>query len=88
MQIEAAVRKSPKMPDFSGLEIMTQANADPSGAAVTQGFNSWVAAQQKDAATIAKQGRLLREEMEAGNRARGQPKPGAGQKKKEEEAGG
>ena len=64
VQIEAAVRRSPKLPDFSGLEVMTQAAADPSGAAITQGFNAWVASQQKDAATIAKQGRLLREEID------------------------
>ena len=88
IQIEAAVRRSPKTPDFNGLEVMTQANADPSGAAVTTIFNTWVASQQKDLATIAKQGRLLREETAAGDHSQtsGTGKKNKKEKVKEEEA--
>ena len=65
VQIEAAVKKNPKIPDFSGLDIMLDANTDASGAAVTTTFNTWVADQQKAAAQISKQNRVLKEELDA-----------------------
>ena len=62
VQIETAVRRNAKIPDFTGLECMLDARTDSSGAAVTATFDSWVTDRQKDAANIQKQGRLLREE--------------------------
>ncbi|CAK0814522.1 unnamed protein product, partial [Prorocentrum cordatum] len=65
VQIEAAVRRNPEVPDFTGLGVLASASTDESGAATTAAFSQWVADRQKDQATIAKQGRLLREEKEA-----------------------
>ena len=62
MQIETAVRRNPKVPDFTGLECMLDSRTDSSGAAVTATFDSWVTERQRDAANIQKQGRLVREE--------------------------
>ena len=76
VQIEAAVRRNPKVPDYSGLEVFLAANTDESGAATTVVFNQWVADRQKDQAQIAKQGRLLREEKEAEKKRAADPKGG------------
>jgi hypothetical protein len=62
VQIETAVRRNAKVPDFTGLDCMLDARTDSSGAAVTATFDSWVTDRQKDMANIQKQGRLLREE--------------------------
>jgi hypothetical protein len=73
VQIEAAVKRNPKVPDYSGLDIFMNTNTDESGAATTAAFSQWVADRQRDQAQIAKQGRLLREEKEAAaKRAGGQ----------------
>ena len=76
VQIEAAVRRNPKVPDFSGLDVLMSAATDESGAATTAVFTQWVADRQKDQATIAKQGRLLREEKEAERKRAADPKKG------------
>lgn len=64
VQLEAAARRNPKAPDLTGLEVMMEAHADASGAAITAGFDQWVMEQQRSRAQIAKQGRLMREEAE------------------------
>ena len=64
VQLESAVRRNPKAPDFGGLDVMLEGHTDASGAAATQGFDQWVMEQQRAKAQIAKQGRLLREEAE------------------------
>jgi hypothetical protein len=67
------VKRNPKVPDYSGLDIFMNTNTDESGAATTAAFSQWVADRQRDQAQIAKQGRLLREEKEAAaKRAGGQ----------------
>ena len=78
VQIEAAVRRNPKVPDFSGLDVLMSAATDESGAATTAVFTEWVADRQKDQATIAKQGRLLREEKDAERKRAADPKKGSG----------
>ncbi|CAK0836811.1 unnamed protein product, partial [Prorocentrum cordatum] len=74
VQIEVAVRRNAKVPDFTGLDVLMSASTDESGAATTAVFSQWVANGQKDQATIAKQGRLLREEKEAERKRAADPK--------------
>ena len=62
VQIETAVRRNPKVPDYTGLECMLDSCTDSSGAAVTATFDSWVTERQRDAANTQKQGHLVREE--------------------------
>ena len=51
--------------------------AEHLGAAVAQGFNSWLSTVQRDDAQILKQGRLLREERQAEAKRKGDGgKPG------------
>ena len=64
VQVERAVQRNPKAPDFTGLDVIMEGHVDTSGAAVTHTFDTWVADQQRAKAQIAKQGRLLREEWE------------------------
>lgn len=79
VQLEAAVRRNPKVPDFSGLEAMMEAHFDLSGAATTDRFNQWVMEQQRTQAQISKQSRLLREEAEHDrNKEHSKPQKGAG----------
>ena len=73
VRIETAVARSPKSPDFSGLDVMLISNTTEAGGAMTAKFSAWVADQQKSQATILKQSRLHREERtaEAKRRAKG-----------------
>ena len=64
-QIELAVRKSPKNPDFDGLEFLLETAVDASGAAVLPSIAKWLGeAQHKEAFTL-KQMRLWTEERAA-----------------------
>lgn len=78
VQLEAAARRNPKAPDFTGLEVMIEAHADASGAAITAGFDQWVMEQQRSRAPIAKQGRLMREEAELERKKHDSKTKGAG----------
>ena len=61
-QIELAVRKSPKSPDFDGLEFLLETAVDATGAAVLPSIAKWLGeAQHKEAFTL-KQMRLWTEE--------------------------
>ena len=64
-QIEMAVRRNPKQPDFEGLELYTSQVLDETGAVAATGFTNWMSQRQRDEAQILKQGRLLREERAA-----------------------
>ena len=64
-QLEAAVRKNPKAPDFDGLDHLLETAVDSSGAAVTPAIAAWLADKQKDEAFILKQQRLWGEERRA-----------------------
>ena len=83
LQIEAAVDRNPKVPDFEGLEMMLTSAVAPSGAVITDKFSEWLAGRQRDAAQSMKQGRLLREERAAEQKRRG-GKGGKGENKGED----
>ena len=68
MQIETAVRRSPKTPDYEGLDFHTTQVLDETGAASASSFTGWVSQRQRDEAQTLKQGRLLREERAAENK--------------------
>jgi len=90
LQIQRAVRKSPRSPCFAGLESMLSSALDETGGVVTSKFDEFVAAEQKTAANILKQQRLWSDEIEqdkrknnAGDDAQGSAKGGKGKKKEE-----
>ncbi|CAK0851640.1 unnamed protein product, partial [Prorocentrum cordatum] len=74
VQIEAAARRNPKVTVFTGLDVLMSASTDGGGAATTAAFSQRVEGRQKDQATIAKQGRLLREEKDAERKLAADPK--------------
>eukprot|EP00971_Amphidinium_carterae_P052221 1027986-Amphidinium_carterae.3 len=76
IQIETAVRRNPRQPDFEGLDLMMTSVLDESGAAQASSYMSWATGKQRDEAQVLKQGRLLREEREA--EARRSKKKGGG----------
>ena len=77
LQIEQAVERNPRQPDFEGLEIMLTSALTPAGGAVTEKFNEWLTARQRDQAQTMKQGRLLREERAAAAKKSAAPKGAA-----------
>jgi hypothetical protein len=62
IQIEQAVRRNPKQPDYEGLDIITANMVDDSGAVYTRKFTGWVGEQQRNEAFIMKQSRQYHEE--------------------------
>ena len=62
-QIELAVKKNPKMPDFDGLEELVETAIDSSGGAAIESVDTWLAEKQKVKAFALKQRRLLKEEV-------------------------
>ena len=64
LQIQHAVRRGPKHPNFTGLEAMMASQLDETGGVVTSRFDQWVAEEQKTAATIVKNDRLFVEERD------------------------
>ena len=65
LQIQKAVRKSPKNPDFTGLEPYLRHVADPSGGATTLAFDAHVADVLRAEGAWLKQSRLAKEEQDA-----------------------
>ena len=70
IQIETAVERCPKHPDFSGLSVVEGGVSTGRGAARMPRFREHVAARQKDRAAILKQERLYREEQDKEYRRR------------------
>ena len=64
IQIEMAVERSARSPDFSGLSSVMAGPTTETGAAVTKNFTEWIASRQKDRAQFLKQDRTLREEQQ------------------------
>ena len=64
LQIHQAVRRSPKNPDFNGLQVMTMSRLDSTGGVLTGDFARYVADEQKAEAFTLKQQRLHAEEEE------------------------
>jgi hypothetical protein len=70
-QIELAVRKSPKSPDFEGLEFLLETAVDASGAAVLPSIAKWLGETQHKEAFTLKQMRLWTEERAALDKKKG-----------------
>ena len=83
-QIELAVRKSPKNPDFDGLEFLVETAVDASGAAVLPSIAKWLADSQHKEAFTLKQMRLWAEEKATSDKRKKDPK-GAGKGAREGE---
>ena len=69
-QIELAVRKSPKAPDYDGLEFLLETAVDTSGAAVLPSIAKWLGETQHKEAFTLKQMRLWTEERAANDKKR------------------
>ena len=78
LQIEAAVKKNPRQPDFEGLDAILDSSVDTSGAAIAPKFMAFVADIQKSQALVYKAGRLWQEEQTALKKANTQSAKGAG----------
>ena len=82
VQIETAVRKNPKQPDFEGLDVVMAQPVGDTGDVATRDFSRWVAERQKDEAQILKQNRQWREERANEKKrqkgGKSDPPPGAG----------
>jgi len=71
IRLEVATSRSPKSPDFTGLDLLLHSSVSDVGAAVTSEFSNWLAERQKAQAIVWKQSRLYREEKEAEARKTG-----------------
>ena len=74
VQVEMAVDKNPRHPDFTGLLILVDGTTTSGGASRVPKFTSWVTARQKEQAEIYKQRRLFTEEQ---SKASAEPKAAA-----------
>ena len=80
IQIEQAVRRNPKQPDYEGLDIITANMVDESGAVYTRKFTGWVGEQQRAEAFIMKNSRQYHEEKTAAAKKQIEPPGGANKK--------
>ena len=64
--LEVAVSRSPGAPDFTGLEVISEAPISAHGTAQVSAMNSWITEKLKEKANIQKQSRLFREEFRKG----------------------
>ncbi|CAK0884926.1 unnamed protein product, partial [Prorocentrum cordatum] len=62
-ETEITVERSPRHPDYSGLDVVISAPVNAVGRAPASKVNTWVTDRFKERATIWKQGRLYREEQ-------------------------
>ena len=62
IQIEMAVSRNSKAPDFTGLSVVLSSVTDGSGAVQTRGFHKWVAEKNESRASIMKSERLYHKE--------------------------
>jgi hypothetical protein len=63
IQIEKAVARNPRAPDYTGLHVITQTGVDGRGAAHAPAFDSFIANEQQREAQVLKQNRLWSEEQ-------------------------
>lgn len=78
LQIQRAVRRSPRHPNFDGLDAMLSSALDETGGVVTSRFDAFAAAEQKDAAAILKHGEREADRERQGEQSRGSDDPGPG----------
>ena len=62
-QIEAAVKRSPKQPDYQGLDFMLESAIDETGAMVLPKFDAWVGDLQKAEAKVMAATRIWKDEI-------------------------
>ena len=72
VQIELAVKKNGKTPDYTGLECLMETAVDRSGAAVLPKLSKWIGETQSQEAFVLKQMRLWSEEKTASAKRKGQ----------------
>ena len=65
LQIQRAVKRNPRHPDFSGLDIMMLSTLDETGAIVARKYEEWLAKEAGQNALILKQQRQLKDEEDA-----------------------
>lgn len=63
LTLEMAVARNPSAPDFSGLEVVSEAPITSQGQAFVSSMSTWVTDRLKEKAQIQKQSRLFREEF-------------------------
>ena len=69
IQLEMAVERNPRHPDFSGLSVIVDGPVTATGAVRAPKFANWVADRQKERSQVLKQRRLYGEEQAAQNKA-------------------
>ena len=77
-QIETAVKRNPKVPDYDGLDAMLETTIDSTGAAVAPAFGSWFAELRKTQAVVMKADRQFREEQTALQKDKNKKNDGGG----------
>jgi hypothetical protein len=80
LMIQTAVRRSPKAPDFAGLDAFLSFSLDETGGIIATDFNKFIAEEQKAEAIISKSQRLWRDEQDSENKRRGARNQGKNQK--------
>ena len=76
LQIQSAVKKNARSPDFEGLSEYMKHAGEVSGRVSAPTFEKHIAERQRDAAQILKQNRLAKEEGEAEEKRRRAGRPG------------
>ena len=69
--LQRAVKRSPKAPDFEGLDTYIAHRLDNQGGLLSSDFDKYVAEHQKTEVIIAKSQRMHREEQETERKRRG-----------------
>ena len=83
LQIQKAVRRNPRSPDFENLTEYMRHAADATGTVSAPVFDRHVADRQRDEAQVMKQTRLAREENDADEKRKRAPKGGGKNEKNE-----
>ena len=87
-QIETAVRRNPKNPDFSNQDMLLSTGIDEFGGIIATRYSHWVSTVQRDQAQVLKQQRLYAEEQGHARKAAGGDGGGGGRSKDSEGRGG
>jgi hypothetical protein len=87
LTLEIAVARSPSAPDFTGLEVVSEAPISSAGQAYVASMSSWITEKLKEKANIQKQSRLFKEEFSKRS-GKGDANPGDGQGKWNRKRGG
>ena len=65
LQMQRAIRRNPRHPDYTGLDTMMANALDESGGIVASKFEEWLGKEAGTAAAVMKQNRMLKEEQDA-----------------------